>query len=111
MNDMEESLRVFQRIDELHLKAFRNAFAGIPIRHWSQSGGDFMLHVPNENQDFYESEYFYKGDMQFVHLTSIKNLFSVLNERAFRLYDLHSSADPQEYSYAARILGVIGSSY
>jgi hypothetical protein len=106
MNSTEESLKVFQRIDQLHLKAFRDAFPGIPIRNWSQSGGDFELHVPNENQEFYESEYFYKGDMQFFHLTPIKNLFSVLNDRSFRLYDLHSSADPQEYSYAARILGL-----
>jgi hypothetical protein len=106
MNKMEEDLKVFRGIDELHLTAFKWAFPGIPIRSWSQSGPQFSLHVPENNREFYNSEYFYKGEMQFFHLTSIRNLFSILNERAFRLYDLHSSADSEEYGYAARILGL-----
>jgi len=107
---MEEDLRVFQIIDQLHLRAFRNSFPGLPIRSWSQSGSDFELHVPKENEAFYDSEYYYKGELQFFHITPIRNLFSILNERAIRMYDLHSSADPEEYSYAAKILGLSESS-
>ncbi len=93
MNKMEEDLKVFQKIDHLHLQAFRDAFPCIPIRNWSQSGADFELHVPKENEAFSDSEYYYKGELKFFHITPIRNLFSILNERAFRLYDLHSSAD------------------
>lgn len=59
-----------------------------------------------ENRHFIHSDYYYKGSLEFFHLTSINNLWSILNSRAFRLYNLNSSKDYEEYSHAAKILNL-----
>lgn len=43
---------------------------------------------------------------QFVHFTSIRSLFSILNERAIRMYDLTHANDPNETTFMADCLGL-----
>lgn len=63
-----------------------------------------MLISLKKNRHFINSDYYYKGKLEFFHLTSIDNLWSILNSRTFRMYNLHSSKDESEYNYAAKIL-------
>jgi hypothetical protein len=106
MGNLEKNLEYYLSIDALHIGALKDCFKGIPITGWSQSGPEFTAHVPTENFHFVNTDYYYKGELEFFHLTRIENLTSILNARAFRLYNLHSSKDPLEYAYAANFLGL-----
>lgn len=76
------------------------------LNGWGQSGPNFHAYMHKENRYFLNSDYYYKKSLEFFHLTSINNLWSILNSRAFRLYNLHSSQDVEEYAYAAKILAL-----
>ena len=103
MEDLEAQLQIFRKIDLLHNEALFESFAGV-FNGWGQSGPDFYAHMHNENRYFEKSDYYYTGSLEFFHLTSIDNLWSILNSRSFRLYNLHSSKDPDEYAHAAKVL-------
>jgi hypothetical protein len=106
MEDQHRQLEIFQKIDTLRNEAFHENFAGIALNGWGQSGPNFYAHLPKANCHFIKSDYYYKGKLEFFHLTSINNLWSILNSRAFRLYNLHSSKDESEYKHAGEILGL-----
>jgi len=104
MKDLEKQLETSRKIDSLHNDALVESFKGIMLDGCGQSGPNFHAHMHKANCYFVNSDYYYKGNLEFFHLTSINNLWSILNSRAFRLYNLHSSKDREEYSYAAKIL-------
>jgi Protein of unknown function (DUF2971) len=106
MENPDPNLQIFQKFDELRNEALRENFNGVSINGWGQSGPDFYAYVPESNRNFQNSDYYYKDSLEFFHLTSIGNLWSVLNSRAFRLYNLHSSKDETEYRNVAEILGI-----
>jgi len=45
-----------------------------------------------------------KENRKFVHWTSVQNLMSIINNREFRLYNLHNSSDHEEFVYSAEKL-------
>lgn len=106
MENSDKSLQIFQKIDLLRNEAIQESFNGVSINNWSQSGPEFYAHMPESNRNFFNSDYYYKNDLTFFHLTSINNLWSILNSRSFRLYNLHSSKDESEYKSAANVLGI-----
>lgn len=106
MTDQEKQLEAFHRIDALHSEAFRSCFKGLRFHGWGQTGPDFHAYLHKENRYFADSDYYYRGEREFFHLTSIGNLFSIMNERAFRMYNLDSSDDEEEYGYAGKVLGL-----
>ncbi|MBI5856666.1 MAG: DUF2971 domain-containing protein [Sphingobacteriales bacterium] len=106
MENQNNDLQIFQKVDELRNDALQKSFNGISINGCGQSGPDFYAYIPESNDKFINSDYYYKGDLHFFHLTSIANLWSILNSRSFRLYNLHSSKDENEYKNAAHVLGL-----
>lgn len=98
---MDEAMLKFMRETDEELKSIsRKAFKNADFSSWGNSGMDFSAKLSRSNKDFGVTEYYYKGDLTFFHLTSVPLLTSILNERAVRFYDLNSSADPDEYTYA-----------
>ena len=67
------------------------------------SARDFHAYFPKENRLFQNTDYFYRGDEIFFHLTDIKALFSILNSRSIRMYNLHGSSDQTEFAYSASL--------
>jgi len=61
----------------------------------------FHARMSEENKAYKSSEYYFEGEMKFVHWTSVQNLLSIINTCQIRLYNLHNSADPEEFTYAA----------
>jgi hypothetical protein len=56
------------------------------------------------NRDWQRSSYFYKGNLSFIHFTSLAALESIIKERVLRLYNINNLNDPREYSYAGDLL-------
>lgn len=106
MSDMERQLEFFHKIDALHLEAFQQCFKGLRFNGCGNTGLDFHSHLFTANSQFAQSDYFYTGPLEFVHLTSISNTLSILNGTSFRMYNLDSSDDEEEYSYAGKVLGL-----
>ena len=103
MNDGFEDYRLIDKeLEAIGTSTFRKA----PFTGWSQVGNHFESHLSRYNGEYLESDYFYKAGRTFLHFTKIQFLFSILNARAFRFYDLNSSTDPSEYEYAASILKI-----
>lgn len=104
MTEFEKQMEVFHKIDKEFDEIIHNSFQGLFLDGHGNGGPNFHATITDHNKLFENTEYFYNGALEFVHLTSIPNLFSILNSRAFRLYNNHSSADPLEYNYAADLL-------
>ena len=64
---------------------------------WAISSGYSVCLSPDFVLD---TSYEPKG-RRFVHFTSVRALFSILNENAIRLYNLDNVNDPREYDYLA----------
>ena len=80
-------------------KLFPNNF----LQSSGSSGGDFHGHFAKQNLYYQNTDYSYKGDLTFFHLTSYQNLFSILNSRAIRMYNLHNANDPEEFEFSAKL--------
>lgn len=76
------------------------------FKYSGYAGLTFHAELASENKLFQHTPYFYQGDLNFVHWTSINNLFSILNNREIRLYNLFNSEDEDEFLYAANVLGL-----
>ena len=59
---------------------------------------------PTKNRKLLGTDYLNSSSKKVIHFTSLQVLFSIINEGAFRLYNLHNSNDAFEYSYAAEKL-------
>ncbi len=65
---------------------------------------NFNARFPTKNRKLLDTDYFYTSSKKIIHFTSLQVLFSIINEGAIRLYNLHNSNDNHEYSYAAEKL-------
>lgn len=54
---------------------------------------------------FYQSKYYYEGESQFIHYTTVKNLINILRDKKLRLYDLRGVDDKDEFHYASKLIG------
>lgn len=60
-----------------------------------------IAHIPTENKKLQGTRYYYSEGKRIIHFTSINVLFSIINEGAIRMYNLHNSNDDFEYSFAS----------
>lgn len=104
--DYQEYIETFRKIDSEINTAFSKYFPHFSIRERGNSGPSFSFNLPDHNCHFENTDYFYKDELTFIHFTSINNLFSILNERAFRFYNLHNSEDSNEYKHTGEVLGI-----
>lgn len=65
---------------------------------------NFKARISTKNRNLLGTRYFYSSNKKVIHFTSLPILFSIINENALRLYNLHNSNDKNEYSYAAEKL-------
>ncbi|WP_461632492.1 DUF2971 domain-containing protein [Labilibaculum euxinus] len=72
----------------------------------SQPGApiNFTARFPEYNRNLKGTPYLLENTKKILHFTSAEVLFSILNEGALRLYNLHNSNDPKEYEYASNVL-------
>lgn len=67
----------------------------------------FNARFPTKNSYLIGSPYLYDQNRKLIHFTSLPILFSIINEGAIRLYNLHNSNDDTEYLYASKKLSEI----
>lgn len=79
----------------------------LPIGRISQNGISInglpvttTIWGPIQNRQLLNTNYFYSTGKTLLHFTSLKYLFSIINEKSFRLYNLLNSNDPNEYGYS-----------
>ena len=60
--------------------------------------------IPNKNIKLQGTRYYYSKGRKVIHFTSVSALFSIINDGALRLYNLHNSNDSCEYSFASNQL-------
>ena len=65
------------------------------------------IHFPKDNERLKNSNYFLNDKKNLIHFTSLKALYSIINEQTLRLYNLNNSNDQYEYNYAANNYGAI----
>ena len=65
---------------------------------------NFKARLPTKNRELVGTSYLYTESTRILHFTKLDALFSIINEGALRLYNLHKSNDPEEYSYASNEL-------
>lgn len=106
---------ILENMDQITLDAMiQSEFDKLVQKYFDKSlisrrgswGPNYDADLTNENKYFKKSGYDYCGELKFIHFTTLPKLFSILNERIIRLYNLHSSNDENEYKYAAEILGL-----
>lgn len=64
----------------------------------------FNARFASKNKNLKNTPYFYCENNKIVHFTSLSSLYSIINEGAVRLYNLHKTNDPNEYTYASEKL-------
>ena len=101
-----QKLPEMQTVENEFKKPFKDFF-GLPLR-CSQSSISIIgepvntkIWVSKQNKDFIKTQYFFTESKKILHFTSLKALFSILNEKTLRLYNLTNSDDKEEYRYFA----------
>jgi hypothetical protein len=104
MDDFEKKIEQMLKIDKEFDNIILGVFKSLFLQGHGNTGDNFHADITKHNKYFENTDYFYKGPLEFFHLTSTQNLLSILNERSFRLYSLHNSDDPNEYRHAGKLL-------
>jgi hypothetical protein len=63
--------------------------------------------IPEENYKLKNTKFYYDKENDFIHFTSIEALFSILNSKHIRLYNLVNMDDKYELDYALKALSFI----
>ena len=67
---------------------------------------NFDVIVSELAKNFQNSKYYYSDKLEFIHFTTLNNLFSILNEGALRFYNLNNSNDPNEFFFSLNLLNL-----
>lgn len=70
------------------------------------AGPCFSISISEHNKRLQFTPYFIKTPCKLLHWSSLPVLFSILNEKTLRLYDLDSSEDESELRYSGELLGL-----
>ncbi|HPE58499.1 MAG TPA: DUF2971 domain-containing protein [Bacteroidales bacterium] len=70
------------------------------------SGERMDITLSELNKKYKATPYFLNTPIKIIHWTSLNNLFSILNEKSIRLYNLDASDDDEEMNYAGAYLGI-----
>jgi hypothetical protein len=84
-------------------KIIKNAGLHKFIEHSGYSGTRFYAEL-TDKPEFYEKSIYSTSNRTFLHWTTIQNLFSIINNREIRFYNLFNSDDIEEYEYAGKHL-------
>jgi len=102
-----DKLTEMQLIENEFAEPFKK-FLDIPLNasqsSISMTGQPVNTHIriSKQNKDYSKTRYYYTDRKKLLHFTSLRALFSILNEKAIRLYNLNNSDDPNEYTYATK---------
>lgn len=109
MYDSTERMNEMNQIQYEFEEIFRKF--NLPIEGISQNGGSLLgqavstvVRGPMRNRKLAHTDYFYSTSNKVLHLTTLKYLYSIINEKAFRLYNLLNSNDKNEYNYTIGML-------
>ncbi|MES2480099.1 MAG: hypothetical protein V4561_13505 [Bacteroidota bacterium] len=103
---MDEELELIEKIEKEFQDIIKKYFPQMRLSDWGSSGPVFNANYPTANSAYRDSDYFYNESLKFFHLTSVQTLFSILNSRSIRLYNLHNSNDPKEFKYSADLFNL-----
>lgn len=83
-------------------------YLDLPVERLAQQGSTLTgqpIHTiiggSSKYEDYLKTKYF-STESTLIHFTSLKALFSIINERSFRLYNLINSDDKKEYVTASK---------
>jgi hypothetical protein len=77
----------------------------LPFRSGNETGVFHSVYsIQPENYNLMNSEYYYKGELKFVHFSSLFAIQSILKSKTIRLYNLYKLEDPREYSFAGDLI-------
>ena len=100
MDNLEFDAFIQPKFDNLLL----NHFGKELFERKGSSGLKYFAYLSKKNKPFIDSDYSYNGNLEFIHFTSLPALFSIINDRKIRFYNLHNSNDPNEYKFIANVL-------
>ena len=104
--NLQNQLNYMHEVDTYFECIIRECSSGIPLNGQGNSGPNFHAYLSNHNRDFYNSQYYYKKPMKFIHFTSIRNLMSICKSKSIRMYNMINSNDVSEYDFAASEMGL-----
>jgi hypothetical protein len=102
MTDIE----FLQEIDKQYLDIVAKYYPSLKVPSWGSSGPNFHFDLSNIYKHYNGSPYYYQKKLEFLHWTSVQNLFSIINNAELRLYNLWNSEDNSEFEYAAKLLSL-----
>ena len=82
-------------------------YLGFHISGQSRSGTRIEPRIAESNIELQKAGYLFKEQYEFFHITTMENLFSILNSRNIRLYNLNNSSDEKEYFHAGERTGLL----
>lgn len=103
--------KVYEALEQKILNYFdSHGFRGLQFRYSGNNRSEEVTHVEvvfsNENHYFKDSIYFKEPQNKvFMHFTTLETLYSILQSKVFRLYNLVHSDDPNELVEAAKCFG------
>lgn len=100
---MEENADLIEKIKKLGYEIRRTSYRD----QESFDKGDYSYRywiLPEENYKLKNTPFFYNIENDFIHFTSMDSLFSILNSKHIRLYNLPNMDDKFELDYAKNIL-------
>jgi hypothetical protein len=68
--------------------------------------GNYLFRLPDKMEQLKGTKYFC-SETKLLHFTSLKALFSIINDSSIRMYNLWNSSDKKEYSHASDIFNRI----
>jgi len=106
MKDQIDKLNDGLIMDKKILTFIQSYFKGFTSTGAGQNSNVFTTYLSDDNYDYQETRYYYDEEKEFFHLTSLSNLFLILNSETFRMYNLLKSKDVEEYAFAAKVLKI-----
>jgi hypothetical protein len=76
------------------------------VPSYGNSGPNFHFDLSHIYKDHKGSPYYYDKKLEFIHWTTVANLFSIINNAEIRLYNLWNSEDNSEFEYSAQLLSL-----
>lgn len=83
-----------------YIQGAQNFYPILNLRQVNGTKDNFSFEFNNSRKAINTTDYAAINHRNFIHYTSIKSLFSIINNKEIRLYNLHNLNDPKELNYA-----------
>jgi hypothetical protein len=67
---------------------------------------NYIIEFKESSTAIIETDYSIIDHTQFIHYTSVENLFNIINSGELRLYNINNLNDPQELKFAIKNIGI-----